>query len=403
MGQVFQGIKVADFSWSVAGPIVTKCLADHGAFVVRIESTTHLDPIRTTRPYKDNIPGINRAGFYAAYNDNKCGISLNLNHPKGIEVAKRIVAWADIIAESFLPGTMERWGLGYNELCDINPSVILFSTTNQGQNGPHAHQRGFGYHLTSLAGFVHLTGWPDRGPSMISVAYTDIVSHYFSVAALVAALDYRRRTGNGQHIDISQYEASIQFLSPLLLDFTVNRRVTGRIGNRSEYAAPHAVYPCKGEDKWCAISVLSDKQWEGFCQVIGNPEWSKYEKFNTLSARKENEDELNNLVADWTKNFGAEEVMEMMQAKGIPSGVVSNCQDIYQNRQLQYRQHFVPLEHPEIGRYYYEGPPFILSKTPAEIKSPSPCVGEHNEYFYTEILGMSDEEFVQLLAEGVFE
>ncbi len=403
MKQVFEGIKVADFSWSVAGPIVTKCLADHGAFVVRIESMTHLDAIRTTRPYKDNIPGINRAGFYAAYNSNKYGISLNLKQPKGVEVARRIVAWADIVAESFLPGTMEQWGLGYDELCKINPSVIMFSTTNQGQNGPHAHQRGFGYHLTSLAGFVHLTGWPDRGPSMISVAYTDIVSHYFAVAALVAALDYRRRTGKGQHIDLSQYETSVQFIAPLLLDFMVNNHVSGRTGNRGENAAPHGVYPCKGEDRWCAISVFSGKQWEGFCQATGNPEWSKHNKFGTLLRRKENEDELDDLVAGWTRNFSAEEVMEMMQSNGVPSGVVSNCQDLYQNRQLQYRHHFVELEHPEIGRHYYENPPFILSKTPAEIKRPSPCLGEHNEYFYTRILGMTDEEFVQFLAEGVFE
>jgi len=403
MKQAFDGIKVADFSWSVAGPIVTKCLADHGADVVRIETATHLDAIRSTRPYKDDVPGMNRAGFYAAYNDNKYGISLNLRHPKAVEVARRIAAWADIVAESYIPGTMERWGLGYDELRRINPSVIMFSTSNQGQYGPHAHQRGFGYHLTSIAGFVHLTGWQDRGPTQISVAYTDIVSHHFAVSWLIAALDYRRRTGKGQHVDISQYEASLQFISPLLLDFTVNNHVTGREGNRSEYAAPHGVYPCQGVERWCAIAVFTDQQWASFCRVIGSPEWSKGDKFSTLPARKENEDELDRLISDWTINLTTEEVMEMMQAGGIPSGVVSNCDDIYQNRQLQDRRHFVPLEHPEIGRYNFESPPFVLSKTPARIKMPSPCLGEHNEYFYTKVLGMSDEEFVQLLAEGVFE
>ena len=403
MKQVFEGIKVADFSWSVAGPMVTKCLADHGAFVVRIESITHPDPIRTAQPYKDNIPGVNRAGFYDAYNNNKYGITLNLNRPEGLEVAKRIVAWADIVVESYVPGTMEKWGLSYDDLCKINPGIIMLSTCNQGQTGPHARQRGFGYHLTSLAGFVHLTGWPDRGPSMISVAYTDVVSQYFAVTVLVAALDYRRRTGKGQYIDISQYEASLQFLAPILLDFIANNHVAGRTGNRCEYTAPHGVYPCKGKDRWCAISVFGDKQWKGFCQAIGNPEWSRNNKFSTLLARKENEDELDNLIAGWTKNFSAEEVMEMMQANGVPSGVVSNCQDVYHHRQPQYRQHFVQLEHPEIGRHYYEGHPFVLSGTPAEIKMPSPCLGEHNEYFYTQILGMGDEEFTGLLAEGVFD
>ncbi|MBU2608365.1 MAG: CoA transferase, partial [Chloroflexi bacterium] len=250
---------------------------------------------------------------------------------------------------------------------------------------------------------VHLTGWQDRCPTQISVAYTDIVSHHFAVSWLIAALDYRRRTGKGQYIDISQYEASLQFISPLLLDFTVNNHVTGREGNRSEYAAPHGVYPCKGVERWCAMAVFTDQQWASFCRVIGSPEWSKGDKFSTLPARKENEDELDRLISDWTINLTTEEVMEMMQAGGIPSGVVSNCQDVYQNRQLQNRRHFVPLEHPEIGRYNFESPPFVLSKTPAQIKMPSPCLGEHNEYFYTKVLGMSDEEFVQLLAEGVFE
>ncbi len=403
MKQVFEGVKVADFSWSVAGPIVTKCLADHGAFVVRIESARHPDVIRTTRPYKDNVPGVNRAGFYAAYNDNKYGVALNMSHTRGLEVARRIAAWADIVAESYIPGTMERWGLGYGELCKINPSVIMFSTTNQGQSGPRARQRGFGYHLTSLAGFVHLSGWPDRGPSMISVAYTDIVSHHFTVAALVAALDYRRRTGKGQHLDISQYEASVQFLAPLLLDTTANDHVSGRMGNRNETAAPHGVYPCQGEDRWCAIAVLTDRQWNGFCRSIGDAEWSRSDRFSSLPARKQNEDELDDLIAAWTRNFAAEEVMEKMQSNGVPAGVVSNCRDIYRNPQLRERCHFIPLEHPEIGRYYFESPPFVLSGTPAEIKRPSPCLGEHNEYFYTKVLGMSDEEFVRLLAEGVFE
>jgi len=403
MRQVFEGIKVADFSWSVAGPVVTKCLADHGATVVRIESMTHLDPIRTTRPYKDNIPGINRAGFYDSYNNNKYGITLNLNHPKGIEIAERIVAWADVVAESYIPGTMEKWGLGYEELCKINPDIIMFSTCNQGQTGPHAHQRGFGYQLTSLAGLVHLTGWPDRGPSMISVAYTNVVSQYFGVTALVAALDYCHRTGKGQHIDLSQYETGLQFSSPTLLDYIVNGHIVSRTGNRCDYGAPHAVYPCKGRERWCAIAVFSDEEWGGLCQAMGNPEWSSDSKFGTLSARKENEDELDNLIAGWTRKFSAEEVMEVIQANGVAAGVVSNCQDVYANPQLKYREHFRELDHAEIGRHYYEAPAFALSKTPAQLDMPSPCLGEHSHYFYNEILGMASEEFVELLNEGIFE
>ncbi len=329
--QVFEGVKVADFTWAIAGPFTTKYLADHGAEVIHIESIRHIDVLRVAPPYKDRQPGVNRSAYGANPHRNKYGIALNLSLPKGIEVAKRIIRWADIVAENFVPGTMKKWGLDYEELKMINPSVIMTSLSNQGQTGPYADHSGIGYQLTALAGFGHITGWPDRGPTVPYGAYTDYIAPRFAATALIAALDYRRRTGKGQYLDLSQYEAAIHFLSPLVLDFTVNKRVAGRPGNRCSYAAPHGVYPCCGDDRWCAIAVFSDEDWQGFCRALGNPDWIQAPRFATLKDRKEHEDELDSLIAEWTSGFSAHEVMTKMQEAGVAAGVVNNCEDLFED------------------------------------------------------------------------
>ena len=403
MKQVFEGTKIADFSWIGAGPWTIRYLAEHGAEVIHIESSTRPDLLRTTPPYKDNIPGINRSAYFAIYNDNKYGMTLNLNHPRGSEIARRIVIWADIVAESFGPGRMEEWGLGYEDLRKIKPDIIMYSTTQQGQTGPHAGHPGFGTQLVSLSGFTHLAGWPDREPVVTYGAYTDSIAPRFGAVALIAALDYRRRTGKGQHIDLSQYEAGIHFLAPLFLDYAAKGRIAQRSGNRSACAAPHGAYRCCGEDRWCAIAVSTDEEWRSFCQAIGDLPWSLDSKFTTLTGRKKNEEELDKLVEDWTINLTAEEVMEKLQRAGVPAGVVKNCQDIHLDPQLLHRHHFWELDHPEIGKHNYEAPAFRLSKAPCQLKMPAPCLGQHTEWVCTKILGMSDEEFVELLQEGVFE
>ena len=403
MSKVFEGIKIADFSWLVQGPMTVEYLAAHGATVVHIESSSSVDVIRTSPPYKDNIPGINRSGLFPLNNCNKYGVTLNLNHPKGTEIAKRFVAWADIVAESFAPGTIERWGLDYESIRKIKPDIIMISLSIQGQTGPHAKHGAYGTQAVSLAGFTHLVGWPDRDPSLLAGAHTDVVAPCFAASALIAALDYRRRTGRGQKIDASQYECALQFLSPLILDYTVNKRVAERQGNLHPYAAPHGAYPCRGDDRWCAIAVFSGQEWEALCGVLGHREWVKDSRFATLLSRKQNENELNRLVSECTINFTAEKLMARLQAAGVSAGVVQNCKDILFDPQLQHRRHFWELEHSEIGKHTYDAPGFRLSKTPCELQMPAPCLGEHNEYVYTQILGLSDEEFVQLLGEGVFD
>lgn len=402
--QVFEGVKVADLGWAIAAPMIAKYLADHGAEVIHIESATRPDSLRGSPPFKDNIPGLDRCGYFAYFHNNKYGMTLNLNHPQAVEVFKRrIVSWADVVAENFRAGVMSKWGLDYENLKKVKPEIIMISTCNQGQTGPDAKQPGQGTQLVALSGLLHITGWADGEPRLPYGAYTDIIAGRLGIAALIAALDYRRRTGKGQRLDLSQFEASLHFLAPLLLDYTVNRRVANRMGNRCPCAAPHGAYPCRGEDKWCVITVFTDAEWEKFCQAIGNPPWTKEPKFSTVPSRKENEDELDRLVGEWTSKFTPKEVMEIMQSAGISAGVVQTCEDIHQDPQLKYRHQFWELEHPVIGKYSCLGPAFILSKAPANLHMPSPCIGQHNEYVCTKILGMSDEEFVDLLAAGVFD
>lgn len=401
--QAFEGIKVADFSWVAVGPWIGRYLADHGATTVRVETSLRPDTLRVSGPYRDNIPGLNRSGMFLSYNCNKYGLSLNLEHPRANEVAKNLVNWADVVLESYTPGTMKKWGLDYNSIKKTNPGVIMLSTCNQGQTGPHSHHPGFGHQLASLAGFTSLTGWSDRLPSAPYAAYTDNIAPHTGAAALAAALDYRRRTGIGQHLDLSQLEASMHFLSPLLLDFVVNQREMNRMGDRCPYAAPHGVYPCRGKERWCAIAVFTDAEWESFCQVLGNPTWTKDKKFHTVLGRKKNEDELDSLIALWTSEQEAEEVMTKMQKAGVAAGVVENVPDLYADPQLAAQEHFWVMEHPEAGPYHYDSPPFTLSRTPATARMPAPCLGQHNEYVCKELLGMSDDEYVSLLLDNVLE
>lgn len=401
--QAFEGIKVVDFGWVGTIPFAVKYLADHGAEVIRIESSIRVDTIRVTPPYKDNIPGVNRSAFFANYNNNKYGITLNLNHPRGVEVAKRIVAWADIVAEGYLPGAMARRGLGYENLRAIKPDIIMLSSCNQGQTGPFASMPGFGTQLSALAGLTYITGWADEEPAVVYAGPSDVIAARAGAIALIAALDYRRRTGKGQYIDMSQLEASVHLLAPLILDFTINGRIANRMGNRCSYAVPHGVYPCKGRDRWCAIAIFTDEEWQAFCQTAGNQTWTKDPRFSTILRRVENEEELDRRVAGWTSSFTAEELMVMLQSAGVAAGIVETCEDFHNDPQIRHRHHLWELKHPEIGRHTYEGPGFTLSKTPCELRMPAPCLGQHNEYVCTKLLGMSDEEFIELLQEGVFE
>ncbi|MFC1944005.1 CaiB/BaiF CoA transferase family protein [Chloroflexota bacterium] len=402
--QVFEGVKVADFSQAMAGPVAVRLLADYGATVIHVESEKRIETMRVSRPYKDGIPGINRGLVFSNYECNKLGMTLNLKHPRGLEIAKRLVAWADILVENFAPGVMESNGLGYEDVIKIKPDIIMLRVSNQGQSGPYVNNRGYGPQVTAQAGFPLLLGWPDREPLLPWTGlYADLVSTRWAAVALISALDYRRRTGKGQLLDLSMVEASLTFLAPQVLDYCVNGRDLARIGNRHPSAAPHGVYQCKGEDAWCAIAVLSDGEWKAFCEAIGSPSWTNEPRFATPSGRKDNEDELDSLITEWTIRLPAEEIMNVLQGVGIAAGVVKQIPEICQDPQLEHRQHFWLVDHHEIGTQHVDSWSFRLSRTPSELRRAGPCLGQDNEYVYTGILGFTSREYINLLTEGVLE
>ena len=400
-----KGIKVVEFAAFAAGPVVGKYLADHGATVVHIESKVRPDGFRAHYPpYKDNIHGLNRSGLFALCNNDKLDITLNLKKaPKATDLAKRIVAWSDVVIENFSPGTMKRLGLDYEALRKIKPDLIMLSSSNLGQSGPHAHHAGFGSQLSSLAGFTHLTGYPDGPPQILYGPYIDYIAVAYGAVAILAALDYRERTGKGTHIDTAQYETGLQFMAPILLDYKINGKVASRNGNRDPAAAPHGVYPCKGDDNWCVISVSSESDGESLCRAMGNPAWTKESRFATLQSRKEHEDELDQKIGAWTTGFTAREITEKLQASGIRAGIVNTMRDIYSDPQLKHRKQWVELEHPEIGKMHYQRPPFFLTRTPSGPERRDPLLGEHNGYFYQELLGLSEKEYQELVVEGVID
>ncbi len=402
--KVFEDLKIAAFSWAMVGPLTLKFFADHGATVVRVETSLRPCVTRTSAPYKDNIPGINRSGYFNHFSANMMSLSLNMKNPLGLSVAKELVSWADVVMENFTPGVMDKWGLGYGALKEIKPDIIMVRQNGFGIDGPYKNLAAFGMILAAIAGIPNYIGWPDRGPLPVGVgAYTDSISPRFAAAALIAALEYREKTGKGQLLDLSQFETALYFLLPGILDTAVNEREPVRNGNGVDYAAPHNVYPCQGEERWCAIAVCDESQWAALCGAMGRPDLASDPRFDTLPHRKENEESLDALIEAWTVDRTAEEATALLQQAGVPAGVVKNAKDVFEDPQLRARGLFWPMDHCEMGLFTHLGTSMVLSKTPARASTPSPCLGEHNEHVITKILGKTDEEFVELLAAGALE
>ena len=402
--QVFEGLKVFDMTTSGVGPISMEHLAAYGATVIRVETSIVPCTTRGLAPFKDGCRHPDWSAVPLLFNKNKYAISLNLTSPKGLEIAWRFVKWCDVMGECFSSGVVAKLGLDYDSVIKVRPDIIYWSYNAQGQKGPHANWRGYGAQMSAVAGHYHFTGWPDRVVSSIYGAYNDFVAPRFGGVALIAALIHKKRTGEGQYIDGSQIEAGAMFMAPMVMDYLVNGRIQARQGNRVPNAAPHSAYRCQGLERWVAIAVTSDEQWEAFKKVIGEPEWAKDPKFNTLMGRKQNEDELDELVAKWACDQVAEEVMERMQQAGVPTGIVSNAEDLLEDPQLKHRGYYVELEgHPNIETsFHHDGRQESLSKTPARLYRAYGTVGRDNEYVYKQILGMSDEDISDCMAEGVF-
>jgi benzylsuccinate CoA-transferase BbsF subunit len=401
---VFSGLKVLAFAWAVVGPLTMKFFADHGATVIRVETSRRPCTMRSSAPYKDNRPGLNRGGYFTYYNANILSFALNMNHPLASGIVRRLVAWCDVFFENYTPGVIEKWGLDYEDLKKIKPDVIMLRQSGYGSWGPYKNLPAFGMVLVPIVGLPNFIGWPGKEPLPVGVsAYTDCIAPRFAVAATIAALDHRNKTGEGQLLDLSQFETSISFILPGLLEYENTGKEPERIGNSSPSAAPHGVYRCQGDDRWCAIAVTTDDEWRIFCRTIGSPVLAQDPRFPTLEARKKNEDELNKIVGEWTINYSPEDVMTILQKAGVPAGVVSDSADVLKDPQLRRRNIFWPMYHTEMGDFTHLGQSFQLSGTPSRPFSPAPLLGEHTEQVCTEMLGMSDDEFVSLMQEGVFE
>lgn len=403
-GQPFAGVKVVDFAWVGVGPIVSRHLADFGATVIRVESSTRPDTLRLAPPFRDGQPGLDRSAFGAVYNTNKLGLALNLRLPRARGLALDLVRWADIVTDSMTPGSLAKLGLGYEDLRRVKPEIIMYSTTQMGQTGPYRNFGGYGQHGASNAGFHALTGWPDRPPAGIYGAYTDFVAPWFLYCALVAALDYRDRTGEGQYLDESQVEAALQILGPALLDYSVNGHALHRAGNDDAEMSPHGVFPCAGaNDRWLAVAVRNAADWAALATAIGRPEWAQDAALQETAARRARGEEIGEAIAAWTQQHTPHEAMAALQAAGVPAGAVQTCEELFSDPQLLHRGHWWTLDHAVMGPHAYDAPAWKLAETPAQPRRAGPTLGQHTHAICHEILALDDETIAQLTTEGVLE
>ncbi|MHB8574776.1 MAG: CaiB/BaiF CoA transferase family protein [Dehalococcoidia bacterium] len=396
------GVKVLDFTWVMAGPATTRYLADYGATVVKVESATHIETGRTLQPFWQGNPDPERSAFMADNNAGKLGMTLNLGNEQGRAIARRLVAWADVVTESFTPKVMRAWGMDYEALRAINPGIIMLSTSLNGMTGPYAQVAGFGTLGAALAGFTGFVQWPDRAPAGPFSAYTDYVSPKFGVAALLAALDERRRTGKGQHLDQSQAESSIHFLGPAVLEYTANGRKPLPAGNSDPVACPHGVYPAAGDDRWVAIAVETAAQWAALAATIGEP-LATDKRFATPSGRREHEAALDELIGGWTAQRSPDESERTLQAAGVPAAEVVTIAGAFAEPQLQARGHFVEVSHDVLGSSWVESSRTKMSATPASVTAAGPSLGQHTDYVLRELLGMDDEAIIEAVADGAIE
>ena len=395
-----EGIRVCDFSWVVVGPGVTQYLAFMGAEVIKIESSTHTDINRRGPPYLNGEVGSETSGNFQRVNLSKKSCTLDLNKPGAAEIAKRIVRISDVVVENFRNGVMERFGLGYETLRELKPDLILVTSSGLGNTGSYRDFVCYNEEAYAYGGIGYLTGYEGRPPGMIIDDFGDYLTGTLETFAVLSAIHYRNRTGKGQTVEVSMAEAIANQVPEALMDYSMNKRVHERMGNHEEAMAPHNCYPCRGNDKWVAIAVRNDEEWGAFCQAIGHPKWVEGERFTDQFSRTKNQDELDRLVGEWTKNYTPHEVMEILQKAGVPAGPSLSIEEMVKDPHLNERGFFVAPDHPVTGKCLMEGVAWKSSST-QPVFGPSPTLGQDNYYVFHDLLGMSDEEFAQLVGEEI--
>ena len=388
------GIRVLDFTWVVAGPVATRILADYGAEVIKLER-------------KPGPPGERQRGLQGDLHRNKLSIAVNMANPGGIEVAKRLAEKSDLVMDNFSARVMRGWGMDYASLSKIKPDIICISMSGLGHTGPRASYVSYGPTLQALSGFTRLMAEENGDPAGYGYSYADMAGGYTGALAALIALWHRKQSGCGQFIDLSQFEALVSLAGPALLDISVNGRVQSPAGYLPQEmpAAPHGVYQCRplgdDDDRWLAISVRTQPEWERFVGAIGSPTWARSPEFRTLFMRMRKRAELDKHVASWTIRQTAEHAMELLQGAGVAAGVVSNGADIcVRDPQLQARGFWGTVTLPDGRRTNVTGVPIKMSATSGSVRTPSPLIGSSNEYVLGELLGYGSGEREQLIAAG---
>ena len=411
------GIRVADFCWMGVGSVATRLLADFGAEVIKIEDRTRIDTPRKLPLYKgegarnfgEEVVGADpdKGGLFNNYCRNKLGVTINMRSPEGRQLAERLIKASSVVTENFAPGVMERWGLSYERIRELRPDVIYARMSGYGHSGPHAAYRSYGPVVQAVSGLSYVSGLPGREPSGWGLSYMDNQAAFYNSAAILMAIRRRALTGEGTEVDVSAVETGISLLGPVLLDVTVNGRVTrGQsypAGNRLEHpdAAPHGVYPARGEDRWVAIAVFTDEEWDRFADAIGRPGWTRDARFATQRSRWANQDVLDERIAAWTVLRDRYEVTKLLQDAGVRAGAVQNAEDLNEtDPQVEHRGVFFEMDHPVIGEARFEGVPIRFAETSADNWRSGPLLGEDNEFVFTELLGVGADEYAELASAG---
>jgi benzylsuccinate CoA-transferase BbsF subunit len=396
-------IRILDFGQMWAGPHLSQWLAVMGAEVIKVETRLRLDFMRMI----GIPPGFERDNYnagtaFASLNYGKKSITLNMNEPRAQELARKLVKISDIITENFGGAILERWGLGYEDLKKLKADIIYYAGSGYGRSGPAKSRPSYAEIVEAYDGSTYLNGYPGGGPATVGVSpWTDGIQAMHGAFAIMAALYHRDRTGEGQYIDAAMIEGSSNFLGEMVMGYTMNGEPGERRGNRDKYMAPHGCYRCQGNDEWVAIAVEGEEAWQAFNKVMGSPDWARREEFKDEANRRRNQDELDKLIEEWTRRRRQYEVMELLQQAGVAAGASLNIKNLVSDPQLKARRFFIETEHPVLGNLTLAGLPWRPAFRQKGNYSYPPLLGEHNDYIFGELLGLSSEEIKRLKEEKV--
>lgn len=397
--QFLKNVRFADLSWAGAGPFGTKVFSDFGADIIKIESSTRLDSVRTGGPFKDRRFGVNRSGYFASRNTGKKSVTLDLKSDEGHAIVMDLIRHSDVVSNNFGPGAMDRMGLSYETVRAVKPDLVYLSMPMYGDTGPRANMLGVGMTISGVTGLMWSTAYDEGDPVGPGTHYPDHAANpYHAAFAVLAALRHRRRTGEGMKIDLSQVESTINFIGPAVVEQAVTGRDPGQTGNASMTAAPHGIYRCRGDDSWCAITVMDDAQWRAFAEAIGFADDGSYAN---AEDRVRVRAELDRVTEAWTSAQSAADVVAAMRAAGVPAAIgASSRYLVEEDAQLAARNYWQRVPHPELGNSLYTSPPFVIDGERVDLQRP-PLLGEHTRDVLRDVLGMEADAIANLEQAGV--